>query len=152
MNENIEIVEFKEHSKASEKSVLVLMKYPNKKQNFLIPYYYRRTNMFLDNKKEIIKYLEDIYETLNPKNYPEWEKEQEIYWKEENKGAFITKPVFDSLIGSTFKCNVCSMPKNTNLQRRVQSIKEFGYTGSTLTIYCKKCSKKTTHHQLIYFP
>ena len=34
MNENIEIVEFKEHSKASEKSVLVLMKYPNKKQNF----------------------------------------------------------------------------------------------------------------------
>ena len=38
MNENIEIVEFKEHSKASEKSALVLMKYPNKTQKFLIPY------------------------------------------------------------------------------------------------------------------
>lgn len=149
LNKKFEIIGYLEHTKASEKNVLVNFYYNNEKTIKLIPYYYRRTSLFLENEDEIKKYLSKVYDEINPEKQKKWEIEQEIFWSQK-KNALITKPVFDSLKGSKFTCNVCSMPANTNLQRRVQDIKEFGYTISTRKLDCKKCSKKTTHHQLIY--
>jgi len=146
---NIEIIRYEEHTKASERNVLVNLKYGNEKISKLIPYYYRRTALFIEKENEIKKYLISIYDQLNPKKYKKWEEEQEKFWQTK-KNAVVTKPVFDSLKGSKFMCNVCSMPSNTNLQRRVQDIKEFGYTLSTTKLNCSNCEKKTTHHQLLY--
>ena len=43
---NIEIIKYEEHTKASERNVLVNLKYGNEKISKLIPYYYRRTAVF----------------------------------------------------------------------------------------------------------
>lgn len=143
------IVKYQDHTKASEKNVLVDFFYDKKIIQKLIPYYYRRTSLFLEIKKDIENYLEKIHPLLNPENDKTWEENQKKFWSEK-KNALVTIPVFESLLGSKFTCNICSMPSNTNLQRRVQDIKEFGYTISTTNLDCKKCKKKTTHHQLIY--
>jgi len=147
LNKNILVEKFFEHTKASEKYVLCKFKY-DKFYIYLIPYYYRRTGLFLE-KELINKYLNGIYDELNPKNIKEWENKQNKYWLS-MPNSKITKPIFDSLLGSNFVCNRCSLPKNTNLQRRIQAIKEFGYTLSTITNNCKKCNTNTTHHQLLY--
>ncbi|MDR0454225.1 MAG: hypothetical protein LBH05_05390 [Deferribacteraceae bacterium] len=49
-----------------------------------------------------------------------------------------------------WNCVHCSLPQNPNWARRIQDIKEFGYTLSTNTKYmCSRCRKNTTHIMLI---
>ena len=55
----------------------ITFKYGNKKISKLIPYYYRRTALFIEKENEIKKYLISIYDQLNPKKYKKWEEEQE---------------------------------------------------------------------------
>tara|TARA_A100001015_G_C15038722_1_gene738077 strand:- start:1196 stop:2092 length:897 start_codon:yes stop_codon:yes gene_type:complete len=151
VREEIQILDYLEHTKASERYVLAEFTYGKEKCEYLIPYYYRRTSMFLDSDEQITEYLEKIYDHLNPKVREKWEEKQEIFWSTKKKAA-ITREVFDKLLGAELKCNACKLPKNPNLQRRIQDIKEFGYTLSTKQIFCSNCFKKTTHHQLIYLP
>ena len=99
---NIEIIKYEEHTKASERNVLVNLKYGNEKISKLIPYYYRRTAVFKEKEKEIKEYLISIYDQLNPQKYKRWEDEQEKFWQTK-KNAVVTKPVFDSLKGSKLR-------------------------------------------------
>ena len=150
LNENIEIIEEKKHSKASEVYLSVNFKYGKNIWRGWVPIEYRRTGTFLKEQKDIVKYLNKVYEEMNPNNYSNWINEQKIFWEAKNN-AKVTKPFFDVLCDAKWKCVNCQLPTNPNWARRIQDLKEYGYTIATDTNrYCENCKSNKTH--LIMLP
>lgn len=147
----IKIIGFREHSKASEKYADVLFVYPDgSKWEGSVPIEYRRTGTFAKTDEEINNLLKKAYEVMDPKNKAKFIDEQKEFWK--NSKAKVTKPFFDGLIDSKWKCVGCELPQNPNWARRIQDLKEMGYTLATNTkMFCKKCNKNTTHLILVRF-
>ena len=156
MNPNIKISTSKRsHSKASEQYITVQFLYPrnDKKESctFDIPIEYRRTGIKLQNNEEIEKYLESIYDILNPNQYQTWKKQETIFWN--TLKADVTKSFFLKLLSFQWECVKHSLPTNPNWARRIQDIKEMGYTLATNTKkWCPICKQNTTHIQLIPLP
>lgn len=138
------------HSKASEEYLDVEFNYnEGKKWVGRIPVEYRRTGTHLLDS-EVNCYLNSIYDELNPDNYEQWLKDQYLFW--ENKKAEITKSFFDALVKGKggWKCAKCDLPANQNFARRIQDLKEFGYTIATDTNkFCKRCQCNKTHSLLV---
>ena len=152
LNKNITIVENerKKHTKASEEYIHVLFEYDNGKSwEGWIPVEYRRTGISIKPDEEI-DYLNKIYPQLNPLNYSDWLDKQKKYWDNEKSKAKVTRGFFDSLSKGGWQCVECTLPNNSNWARRIQVIKEFGYTLSTdINRYCPNCDKNTTHILLV---
>ena len=147
LNENITIIdnERKKHNKASEEYIDVVFKYDNGIWEGWIPLEYRRTGISIKRDEEI-SYLNKIYPQLNPLNFQSWLDKQNDFWDKEKSGAKVTRSFFDSLVQGGWQCVECTLPKNSNWARRIQDIKEFGYTLSTdINKYCPNCKKNTTH-------
>lgn len=141
LNENITIVEKerKKHSKASEEYVHVRFDYSGTLWDGWVPVEYRRTGISIkeDEVDRLTVYLNKVYEQMNPINFQSWLKTQEKFWKEEKPNAATTKAFFDSLVKGGWQCVECTLPKNPNWARRIQDLKEFGYTLATDTKrYC----------------
>lgn len=150
LNKNIKIIDKREHSKASESYLNVEFKYDNKIWKGWVPIEYRRTGIFLKEEEDIIIYLNKVYEELNPINYENWLKDQDEFWKTK-KNAKVTKSFFDVLAKGNWTCVKCQLPANPNWARRIQDLKEFGYTIATDTHkYCENCKSYNTH--LIMLP
>lgn len=151
LNPDIKVLGKKSHSKASEEYLDVEYYYPNgQKWVGWIPIVYRRTGLFLSNENEITDYLNDLYPQLNPQKYVQWLEEQKAFW-EEKPNAAITKSFFDALSSFQWTCVNCGLPQNPNWARRIQDLKEFGYTLATDTNrFCPNCGENKTH--LILLP
>ena len=149
----IKVLGSRVHTKASEKYIDVTFGYPNGSSWIgSVPIEYRRTGTFAKNKKEIWELLKKAYIFMTPSKKDNWIKEQEEFWKT-RPNAYITKSFFDKLTDSKWKCLYCELPKNTNPTRRIQDIKEAGYTLATNTkMFCKDCNKNTTHLILVKLP
>jgi hypothetical protein len=147
----VKIIGTRYHGKASEKYVDVVFcyecahDYPTS-----VPIEYRRTGTEIPDN-EVEDYLLKVHDDVCPSRWPQWRLEQVAFWNEK-PGAAITKGFFDVLAGAFQWCCVsCTLPKNPNWARRVQDLKEFGYTLATNTgKYCPHCKKNTT--QLILLP
>lgn len=155
LNKNIHIVEDerKKHSKASEEYIHVKFCYPLKTWDGWVPVEYRRTGVSIKQGdiENLTVYLNDVYEQMNPANFNSWLKKQEKFWQEEKPKAETTKAFFDSLVKGGWQCVECTLPKNPNWARRIQDLKEFGYTIATDTKrYCPRCGENKTH--LILLP
>ena len=141
------------HPKASEKYIDATFVYESfPPYDCSIPIEYRRTGTEID-ATEIDNYLEEVYEKIDPSKWEKWKNEQNDFWSKKPK-ATITKEFFD-VLAKDFKwcCASCDFPRNSNGTRRIQDIKEFGYTISTdLRKYCYKCKKKTRHLILLPLP
>jgi len=138
------------HTKASEKYIDVTFCYESMPEyKISIPIEYRRTGTSIA-ENEIDEYLEDVYVDISPQRWNDWKKQQESFWKDKPR-AGITKSFFDVLTKHFNWCCVsCELPQNPNWARRVQDLKEFGYTLATDTKrYCPSCKKKTTQLCLI---
>ena len=149
----IEVKDFRKHSKASERYVDVSFTYEEKTVYTSVPIEYRRTGLDIpgDDMDAVLEYLDKIYDELNPKNWDKWRKEQLLFWSSK-ANAGVTKAFFDAL-AKTFDyiCVNCQLPQNPNWARRIQDLKEFGYTIATqLARHCPHCNKNTTH--LILLP
>ncbi|MCG1024512.1 restriction endonuclease [Dehalobacter sp.] len=152
LNKNISIVEKarKKHSKASEEYIHVKFTYQNVVWDGWVPVEYRRTGISLKNDDEVNAHLNIAYEQMNPDNFSAWVKKQEEFWADKQR-AQTTKAFFDSLIKGGWQCVDCTLPKNPNWARRIQDLKEFGYTLATNTKhYCPNCKANKTH--LILLP
>lgn len=154
LNRNITIVEQerKKHSKASEEYIHVTFKYPEYTWDGWVPVEYRRTGVSIkaDETDKLITYLNSVYEQMNPCNFKSWMVEQEKFWAEEKPNATTTKAFFDSLVKGGWQCVECTLPKNPNWARRIQDLKEFGYTIATDTKrYCPNCKENKTHLLLL---
>lgn len=152
LNPNIEIVDPKRimHSKASEEYIHVRFTYGNKVWDGWVPVEYRRTGVSLKTDEEVIVHLNAVYEQMRPENLSAWLKKQQAFWAEKSR-AETTKAFYDSLVKGGCQCVECTLPKNPNWARRIQDLKEFGYTLATDTKrYCPRCKANKTH--LILLP
>jgi len=152
LDKNISIVERtrKKHSKASEEYIHVRFTYPNFIWDGWVPVEYRRTGISLKNEDEVNVHLNTVYDQMKPENFEAWKKKQVAFWAEKQR-AQTTKSFFDSLIKGGWQCVECTLPKNPNWARRIQDLKEFGYTLATDTNrYCSNCAANKTH--LILLP
>ena len=151
----IKIGKRRHHQKASEVYQSVEFRYDDTILNWDIPIEYRRTGTDFTDKteSEVSEYLNDVYEKCAPKNWENWKNEQVKFWKSKPR-AGTTKEFFDVLM-SNFKWHSVEsdLPKNPNWARRIQDIKEFGYTLATNTsMYDSRLKQNCTHILLIPLP
>lgn len=154
LNENIQL--FPErlfHTKASEEYVHVIFNYPDAefKWDGWVPVEYRRTGVSISegDKGALTEHLNDLYFQMHPSNFAAWKKEQDEYWS--STRSVETKEIFYILADGKWHCRNCDI-SNPNFARRVQELKEIGYTIATqINYHCPKCgNNKST--RLILLP
>ena len=147
--DEIEIIKLREHSKASEKYVDV------KVNNWYgsIPYYYRRTGLFIESEEELCEYLNQTKQYFTNSKIEEFVKLEKSRWNKEMSSKQITKTFFNVLLNMKWNSVKKDLPNNPNWARRIQDIKEFGYTLATNTsMKIIGSSLKGTHIMLLPIP
>lgn len=141
------------HSKASERYVDVVFRYEGYPPwDGSIPIEYRRTGIDLVEDDEVNEYLAKVYEHCHPGNWDPWREEQAKFWESKPR-ADVTKEFFDGLTSFGWTCGGCELPANPNPARRIQDIKEFGYTLATDTSrHCDGCGQTRTHFLMVPLP
>lgn len=151
----IKIVETdrKLNTKASEEYVHVEFTYENPKTvlDYWIPVEYRRTGVSIkhDDEEQLYSYLNNVYAQLNPANYDNWLKKQDEYWA--SSRSDVTKPIFDTLKDGKWHCRNCDI-NNPNFARRIQDLKEMGYTIATRINYCCPVCQQKRSTRLLLLP
>ena len=151
LNKNIVLVRAREHKKADEKYIDVIFNYKNKVWEGAVTIKDRRNRLDLTTESEIIEWINQVYEYLNPINEEKWLEEQEKFWNKSNKE--VTREFFEIAKDGEWKCVKCDLPENPNWAKRWQDIKELGYVTSTNTKkYCERCGRNRTHVILLQIP
>lgn len=154
LNENIILKEKYFNTKASEVYLHLIFDYAdiNEVWDGWVPIQYRRTGINFDNNNsELFEYLNKVYLDMHPSNYEKWVDEQNDYWNATRSEA--TKEIFNILKDGKWHCRNCDI-RNPNFARRIQDIKEKGYTISThLQFHCPVCkNNKSTNLMLLPIP
>lgn len=154
MNENIILYPGrKTNTKASEEYVSVKFIYPDADEVWegWVPVEYGRTGVSIPegSAKELEAYLDNVYVRLHPSGYEAWKREQDRFWRTK-KRAVETKEIFYTLSDGRWHCRNCEI-SNPNFARRVQDLKEYGYTVATMINYkCPVCGNmRSTRLQLL---
>ncbi len=123
---NIKVHNIFSHGKASESYVDVEFIQDNgfRWQGY-IPYFYRRTGLMIESEDELSDYLISLKPYFFEEKIKEWIEAEKQIWDTEHKGKTVTKEFFEAL--STLEWT-SEFPSNDNPQRRIQDIKEMGYT------------------------
>lgn len=133
-NPDILVHKFRKHGKASEEYVDVTFNQKDGSSwSCSVPYFYRRTGLFIESPQELAQYLNDIFPLFEKKNIDAFILSEKEHWKKEMSGKETTKEFFDKLLNLRWNSVKYDLPKNPNWARRVQDIKEFGYTLATDT-------------------
>lgn len=139
------------NSKASETYVSVRFDFDGSSWEGYVPIEYRRTGVSIDfeDKDKLYQYLNFVYVQMKPEKRAAWKRAQDEFWTTK-PNAGTTKAFFDKLAEGGWKCGACEMPRNPNPQRRIQDLKEFGYTIATdLARYCPHCGCNTSQRILL---
>lgn len=139
------------NTKALEEYVHVKFTYadPESVWDGWVPVEYRRTGVSIkeDDTDKLNSYLNYVYNQLNPNNYLDWLHKQDEYWEESHSN--VTKPIFDILKDGKWHCRNCEI-NNPNFARRIQDLKEMGYTISTqLNYHCPICNNPRSTRLLL---
>ena len=143
----VKVTGFFDHKKASERYVILSVDCNGKEKEWYVPYFYRRTNIFIDNEGELAKYIK-LRLPLLCAAVIEGYKAATVKTAKLiiGKDSDVTWPIFKKLLKN---CGEWVWNKdlgsNSNPQRRIQAIKELGYTLAT------KMEGKKTYHQLLPF-
>jgi hypothetical protein len=150
-NENITIKEQREISKASEIYLDVRFVYPDEGQVWdgSIPTNYRRTGVFEQTPEGMADVVSQGYDYMHPSKREGWEEEQEEFWAD--FGGAVTDEFFYVMMDAEWHCGH-EFPDNDNPARRIQTIKEKGYTLSSKRMACDECGKTRMHRQIVRFP
>lgn len=143
------------HAKASEDYIAVKFYYEGFNWSGLVPINYRRTGLNLKTPDEINSHLNKVYDEIERSFNGSWHYDQEEYWRTEKSRAHTTKSFFDALAKDplSWKCPSCDFPVNKNPARRLQDLKEFGYTIATSTnSYCHKCMSNQQLYMMLPIP
>ncbi|WP_294962615.1 hypothetical protein [uncultured Flavobacterium sp.] len=155
LNNKYIIVEgFRNHSKASEKYIdVTIVQNDGYSWKGSIPYFYRRAGLFIETPEDLIDYLNTIYPFFSKKAIDDFVATEKKRWNDEMSGKETTKVFFDQLLNLEWNSVQHDLPLNRNFARRIQDIKEFGYTLATNTRRIVKDKSETdTHIQLIPLP
>ena len=137
------------NTKASESYVSVIFKYKDSEWHGWIPVEYRRTGVNIpeDAPEKLYSHLNSIYEQMNPDNYNAWVKKEDEKWSRSR--SVETKEIFNLLKDGKWHCRNCEI-SNPNFARRVQDLKEMGYTIATHVNYrCPKCGNNRSTRLLL---
>lgn len=153
LNSNITIIDKdrKYNTKASEEYISVRFTYDRDIWEGWIPVVYRRTGISIEenDKDSLYDYLNNIYNQMKPSNYKDWVKKQDEYWN--SSRSVETKEIFNILKDGKWHCRNCDI-NNPNFARRIQDLKEMGYTISTHVNYqCPVCGNRRST-RLILLP
>lgn len=144
---SVRVTGFFDHTKASERYVVILVDSDGGTREWCVPYFYRRTNLFIDTKEDLSDYIRLRLPKLCAASVKAY-KEKTIKTAKTviGRASDVTWPIFRKLLDS---CGEWVWNKefdgNSNPQRRIQAIKEFGYTLAT------KMEGRKTYHQLLPF-
>jgi len=89
----------------------------------VVPYYIRRSGLFIETEDELANYLVRIKPFFTKKSMDSWASAERKKWESSN--ADVTKEFFFVLL--SFK-EETEFPPNDNPARRIQDIKDAGYT------------------------
>ena len=150
-NPNIHIHRFRKHTKASELYVDVTFDQLDTKFSWKgsIPFFYRRTGLFIEKEEELAKYLENIHPLFTEDLVHQWTESERRYWETNLSGKTVTKPFFDKLLNLRWNSVKYDLPPNPNWARRVQDIKELGYSLATDTKRKVRNRTETDTHILL---
>lgn len=152
---NVNIVLYEEerkvNTKASEEYVHVKFKYPDigKEWDGWVPVEYRRTGVSIPvtDRDALEKHLNNIYVQMHPSKYSAWVTEQDKFW--DTTRSVETKNIFNILKDGKWHCRNCQI-NNANFARRIQDIKEMGYTVSThINYHCPICRNNRSTRLLL---
>ena len=115
------------HQKASELYVEVTFQDTENQFSWtgLVPYFYRRTGLFIESEDELIIHLKQILPYFKKDIITDWIAQEKLIWETDWKGKEVTKGFFDAMSSMKWTSD---FPPNDNPQRRIQDIKELGYT------------------------
>lgn len=146
-NKSVKVSGFFDHTKASERYAVITVKCDGIEKEWYVPYFYRRTNLFIDTKEKLAEYIKLRLPLLCAHVVEEYKATTAKTAKPIiGNASDVTWPIFKKLLSN---CGKWVWNKdfgsNSNPQRRIQAIKEFGYTLAT------KIDGKKTYHQLLPF-
>lgn len=149
-NKYIIVDSFREHSKASEKYIdVTFVQKDGYTWKGSIPYFFRRTGLFIETAKDLVEYLNEIYPHFTKTEIDKFQAQEKKRWNDEMSGKKTTKEFFDNLLDLEWKSVKYDLPTNPNWARRIQDIKEFGYTLATDTRRTVKGKYETGTHILL---
>ena len=137
------------NTKASESYIDVTFKYNDTQWDGWVPVEYRRTGVNISDGEtdELYRYLNSIYDQMNPKNYRVWLQKEDARWS--HSRSVETKEIFNLLKDGKWHCRNCEI-NNPNFARRIQDLKEMGYTIAThLNYHCPKCGNNRSTRLLL---
>lgn len=103
----------------------------------VVPYYIRRSGLFIKTEEDLALYLENIKPYFSKARMKRWAKMEHTKWEKSN--ATVTKEFFFVLL--SFK-EETDFPSNDNPARRIQDIKDAGYTIASIPGGTKKKTKR----------
>lgn len=135
---NISVVEKIHNNKSSEKYVRTIFIQDDKFEfETVVPYNTRRSGLFLKTENELAEHLIKLKPYFTPRAMEEWRNTEQAKW--ENSNAYVTKKFFYVLL--SFK-EETEFPPNDNPARRIQDIKDAGYTVASIPGGPKKKTKR----------
>lgn len=142
------------HTKASELYLDVEFQYDaGRSWRGLVPYWYRRTGVLIESEEELGKYLDAIYPHFSEQSIRKFREDYTTYSETELSSKAVTKPFFDLLLSMEWLSVQHDFPRNPNWARRIQDIKELGFTLSTDTNRKVKGKEENdTHLRLLPIP
>lgn len=153
-NNNIDVVALRKHTKASELYIEVKFLYPDGYSwEGYVPYYYRRTALFIEDEKELAGYLEGLYPNFSKSRVADFVQHTTLFANTGMTGKLVTKPFLDKLLNMRWNSVKYDFPNNPNWARRIQDIKELGFTLATDTnMRVKNKQENDTHIMLVPIP
>ncbi|MGN0855456.1 MAG: restriction endonuclease [Kiritimatiellia bacterium] len=142
-DKDIKVVGFYDHKKATERYAVLSIAENDVAKVWCLPYYYRRTNVRIDTITELVSYIKQCKSCLSASGVSRSKTEFSRLEKTLLKNAGVTRPIFKRLLKKCGEWVWNKDFKNSNPQRRIQAIKERGFTIAT------KMEAKKTYHALL---
>lgn len=145
-DKDLKVIGFYDHKKASERYVVVSVASDDGTREWRLPYYYRRTNVRVDTAAGLVDYVRRCRPRLSAEGIEECKARFGRLAKSTfGRNAGVTLAIFRRLLKN---CGGWVWNKdfgNPNPQRRIQDIKERGFTIAT------KIEAQNTYHMLLPF-
>lgn len=121
---NIIVTEWIDNTKASEYYIRTkFIQDDGFEWDTVVPYIDRRAGLNIENEEKLAEYLVSLKKYFRKDAMEQWKIEEQ---KRGKIGGNVTKPFFDVLL--SFKEEIENLPANNNGARRIQDIKDAGYT------------------------
>lgn len=146
---NIYVSDIIDNTKASEKYVATTFKQEDGFEWFTyVPYFSRWSALFLETEEEIAEHLISLKEYFTPEKMKEWAEREWEKW-EGNRGS-VTKYVFKALLSfkGEYMFPLEDGSFSDNPAKRIQEIKNSGYTVASVTVIIDGGKKKTNRFLL----